>query len=905
MSTHFSVVPQGSRDSIDTGSLSWVMGEIREALSRSNAALHDAAVQDAESRTTSLYHAKTHLHQAHGALQIVDIDGVALVTEILEQLLERIASEQMALTPETMQVIDSACQAVVEYLEELLSGAPHQAVRLFPYYKAVQELLGAERIHPADLFFPALVTAPALPPAGQSAPPAAPAALAGLRQRFERALLPLLKHAGPVASCDSTALMRDVIGDIAQIQTDPQTYGAWWVLHGFAEAAAAGQIQSDRHVKQLFALINLQIRRLAQGASSLSDRVLRDALFFIAQAEKPSPLVRQIRDAYALEGQVPEDYERKRYGQIDADALRSAKEHLAQAKGVWNRISAGETNLAESFEREMQGLRQAGEQLHSVSLLKLLRELNGLARHAAHSNPGDSICLEMATSLLFVENALDHINRLSDDFSARADALTARLLSIVAGENPAVAAQWLDELSEQAQQRQTMAVLAAEMQANLRQVEKTLDDYFYNPEKYAELTQIEPILHQIGGVLAMLDQDDAMRAVQHTQQIVQRFAQGGAENGQEQGALKDVAQNIGALGFFIEMLPTHPETAKNHFSFNEEQGLFHARLFEKNTPYQPLAVPEEADQAASSEDLSGSENGSVQPQPDSAETSEIALPETDQPMLPEQQEASEIAPEQVLSAPAADAEPPQAAPAMAEQHQLQEVSQTAAVDGASTLALPETEEAMDAELRDIFISEAEEVLACVSETVPQSRIVPHNQEHLLTLRRSFHTLKGSGRMVGLGAFGDAAWAVEQVLNLWLAEARSGTADLYALLEMAHEQLDAWVAEIKADGYSARTPQALASAAERVKMGEPLEAEVVAVVKRCTCRRNHRVRGNHDDAEPALSGQDDGPSADDVAARNGNQRDNWCRYCNSCGSGSGAAAFQSHRIPGHDGRYAEE
>ena len=503
MSTHISVVPKGSRDSVDTGSLSWVMGEIREAFTRSCAALHQALALDAESRTTLLYHAKTHLHQAHGALQIVDIDGVPLLTEILEQLLERIASAQIALTPESMLVIDNAYQAVVEYLEELLSGAPHQAVRLYPYYKAVQELLGAERIHPADLFFPGLVTAPALP-AAQSDPVAAQAALVGLRQRFERALLPFLKHVGAVASCDSTAQMRDVIGDIAYMQSEPQSYGGWWILHGFAEAAAAGQFQNDRLVKQLFALINLQIRRLAQGGASLSDRVLRDALFFIAQAEQPSPLVRQIRDAYALEGQVPDDYERKRYGQIDAAALRNAKQHLSQAKTLWNRIAGGEANLAESFELEMQGLRHAGEQLHSASLFKLLRELNGLARHAAHSKLGGSICLEMATSLLFVENALDHINRLSSDFAARADALTARLLSIVAGENPVVSAQWLDELSEQAQQRQTMTVLASEMQASLRQVEKNLDDYFYHPEKYAELAHIEPILHQIAGVLAAI-----------------------------------------------------------------------------------------------------------------------------------------------------------------------------------------------------------------------------------------------------------------------------------------------------------------------------------------------------------------------------------------------------------------
>ena len=34
-----------------------------------------------------------------------------------------------------------------------MAGAMPQPARLFPYYRAVQEALGAERIHPADLLF--------------------------------------------------------------------------------------------------------------------------------------------------------------------------------------------------------------------------------------------------------------------------------------------------------------------------------------------------------------------------------------------------------------------------------------------------------------------------------------------------------------------------------------------------------------------------------------------------------------------------------------------------------------------------------------------------------------------------------------------------------------------------------
>src|SRR3546814_4748454 len=123
-------------------------------------------------------------------------------------------------------------------------------------------------------------------------------------------------------------------------------------MHGFADAVAAGQVANELYVKQLFARINLQIRRLSEGSASITERLLRDALFFIARVEQPTPLVRQICITYRLDGVVPVDYETKRYGQIDAQALASAKESLTQAKNLWNRIAGGNTGIAERSEEQ-------------------------------------------------------------------------------------------------------------------------------------------------------------------------------------------------------------------------------------------------------------------------------------------------------------------------------------------------------------------------------------------------------------------------------------------------------------------------------------------------------------------------------------------------------------------------
>jgi chemosensory pili system protein ChpA (sensor histidine kinase/response regulator) len=825
------------------------MGEIREALTRSKTAIQEAATQDAEAQSTTLRHAKTYLHQAHGALQIVDVDGVAIITETIEDLLGRLDLGQLSLTPDIAQGIANAYQAVIEYLEELLSGAQHQPVRLFPYYKSLLEVRGAERIHPADLFFPNLAIRPKLPLADAST---SRLDYGALRQRFEKALLPFLKNADSTNELANAALMGDIIGEVERVQTNQQSRAFWWVLRGFAEVVSSGKIKNELYVKQLFARVNMQIRRLSEGSSSIGERLMRDALFFIAQAEDPSPSVLQIRDAYQLEGLIPSDYKKKRYGQIDLDALVIAKERLAQAKNMWNRIAGGDAGVAETFEQEMRGLAEAGAKLNSPSLSKLLRELNGIARLAARSNANDSLGLEVATSLLFVENALNHTSRLSDNFSERADAMTARLLSIVAGEKPAEAAQWLDDMSREAQQRQTMMALAGEMQSSLSQVEKMLDEFFGNPSKRTSLAPIDSVLHQIEGVLAILDQDDAMRAIQHTRAAVRGFVDSDPHTTLDPREFQHVARNVGALSFFIETLQLYSEGVKKRFSFDDQLGIFQANLLEKNSvpdasidievdaPFAPAPENGGADPKFSpGSGVSTVEEELAYHQQQSAKLAISLTAEPDNPVLQEQlmESLTRVRSDAALvDNPEANdwaqtvidiLEKPDFGASEATLAEIVSATAPPAVTPRTTIPAqdaPSTDEAIDAELLEIFLSEAEEVLDCVTQTLPELRKESNSQDHLTTLRRSFHTLKGSGRMVGLMAFGDASWSIEQVLNLRLSDGQGGSPDLYALLDKGVEILGAWVNDLQTQGSSARVAAPLANAAERVKQGQPFSFE---------------------------------------------------------------------------------
>src|SRR5204863_6377363 len=64
---------------------------------------------------------------------------------------------------------------------------------------------------------------------------------------------------------------------------------------------------------------------------------------------------------------------------------------------------------------------------------------------------------------------------------------------------------------------------------------------------------------------------------------------------------------------------------------------------------------------------------------------------------------------------------------------------------------------LDAELLDIYLTEAAEVLDTVVEQHRVLELNPGDREALATMRRQFHTLKGSGRMVGLTRLGELAW----------------------------------------------------------------------------------------------------------------------------------------------------
>ncbi|MFA7316736.1 MAG: Hpt domain-containing protein, partial [Sulfuricella sp.] len=153
----------------------------------------------------------------------------------------------------------------------------------------------------------------------------------------------------------------------------------------------------------------------------------------------------------------------------------------------------------------------------------------------------------------------------------------------------------------------------------------------------------------------------------------------------------------------------------------------------------------------------------------------------------------------------------------------------AAAPSAETARLAqETDETIDAEMLEIFLEEADEVLASVNENLSACHAHPGNKDALTTLRRSFHTLKGSGRMVGLWDLGEVAWGVEQLMNKWLQDEKHATPELLAVLGQAYEHFSGWVSALKANGAVKIQADDLLAQAEQLRTGAaPVPAANIA------------------------------------------------------------------------------
>ncbi|TMH22180.1 MAG: response regulator [Betaproteobacteria bacterium] len=804
-----------ARADFDVGPLSWVKGEIDHAIQRSQEALRAFATNSADA--AQLKSSQSHLHQAHGALSIVGLEGVTRVSEELEGLLAGIEKEASLRKSEIFRLVERALNGIRTYLDQLMAGNPNQPLRLYALYRDVVTARGG-RADPTDLYYPNLTFRPPKRDkvAGASKAGDSDKYLREQRSRYQRGLLKWLKN-----DASGAEDMRAAIEAIEAAQGPTSQRAFWWVSLALFDALAHNALAQDVDAKQLCNRIEQQIKRLLEGTPSVAERLMREVLYYVARAKPSTARVREVQEVYHLGQTIPAP-------ESDGDtieenpALKSAREHLTHAKDAWNKFASGNPPSLHAFCDSAAALKDDAEQLGNADLTALAGKVAEVSAWLTSNreNMSEAVALEVATALLLLENALAGLAHLSGEFAQQAQLLRSRLEDCMLGKlrRSAPEIPLLDEMSRKAQERLLMNQVVSEMRANLRTIEQVLDTFFRDPAKRDELVSLEKPVHQLLGALEMLGEQRAQESLAAAAEDIRRFS--GATHSANSQDFERIAQILSGLGFYIESL------AHGKVDFEAAMQPLAAARKEEADAAQPVTTVEAQVAEQQRETASLYEEWKTKPH-DGAIRAELK-----KNLAALQKDAGLIADQKLEDSAGKALKALDKASTMPLTPYLKEAIDkiTAAAPSPSPEAaklIDASAEAIDAELLGVYLEESDEVLATIREQLDTLREQHANKEALTTIRRGFHTLKGSGRMVGLMRLGEAAWAVEQTMNAWVQEERAATPALLQLVGLAHDYFSDNVKRLKTGGVSG-DERSLVAAAERVRRGEateqaPLEA----------------------------------------------------------------------------------
>jgi chemosensory pili system protein ChpA (sensor histidine kinase/response regulator) len=129
-------------------------------------------------------------------------------------------------------------------------------------------------------------------------------------------------------------------------------------------------------------------------------------------------------------------------------------------------------------------------------------------------------------------------------------------------------------------------------------------------------------------------------------------------------------------------------------------------------------------------------------------------------------------------------------------------------------------ERSDPQLVEVFIEEAKEEIANIERNLPLWSADLENSEALIAVRRSFHTLKGSGRMVGAQLIGEFSWSVESLLNRLINQTLAPTAAMVAFVQSTSKALPQLIEQLEIGLTPKVDVQLLMKQAEAFAEGDP-------------------------------------------------------------------------------------
>ncbi len=702
-----------------------------------------------------------HLRSVHGALRISEVYGAALLAEEMGQV-ARYLIDNFAERRHLAEGLDALMRAMVQlptYLERVMSGGRDMALVLLPLLNDLRAVRGHALLSEGTLLLLNLSSDQ------QANPVAAPGEALNiaqwarkLRTRFQLGLLGWIK--GERVEQNLEILSRSA-EKLEQVATTQPVFQLWWVVGAVLEALREGGLEGSASIKRLLGHADREMKRLyEQGEGRYVDtpplELLNNLLYYVARARSSGPRVAAVRASFRLTELLPVDdrIEQARES-LSAPSVKLMKTVAAAIKEDLGRVK----DALDIFVR--QGGTQVDELAPQLELLKKIADtlgvlglgdlrdkvqgetsdLQGIVN--ARSAASESTLLRMAATLIKVEDSLDE--QLVGMIVPSADGATAPL-------RPAG--------PEDIEFRQVTEAVLRECIVNMARIKEAVALSFEKPREAQAADQIPQLMRGMIAGLLMLGKT---RVVEIMEGIDRALGQLLRSDGMTlpQEAVDRLADAIVAVEYYMETLQAGRadpwymlDNAENCLRFlADAQPIPRVDALAHGGDHARTVVIEPLSQTIASPTLAPTEH----------EPTAVLDP------------ATVVRQKHAPARPAAKAAP----------------------------APKPVEREIDPEFLELFIEEAKDEITKLKRLFPLWDENPQDQDSLVNVRRSFHTLKGSGRMVGAQLIGEFAWAVENLLNRVINKTLERSPEMMTLLRQSVAAVPELVEQLE----TARNPQA--------------------------------------------------------------------------------------------------
>jgi chemosensory pili system protein ChpA (sensor histidine kinase/response regulator) len=721
----------------DVSTLRWVGKEIDKSLGEARAALEEYAEGSREPDLVET--CIDRLRTVRGTLLMIELHGAAMFAEELDAVARNLRESRGERTNQACEALMGGLVALPDYLAGLQEGRADVPATLLPLMNDLRAVRDAPLLSETSLFAPGLehlldADDDQVPGDGELA-----AAISSHRRDFHLGLLGWFRG-------DEVALERleSAIRGFQAHASATRVSRLFEAAAAVVDGVRAGAIEGSVAVKRLIGSLDRVLKRIGTAgepdiATDYPFDLVKNLLYYVSAATAPgTPLIEKLKNRYRLvdsaEAEAAESLQDVSLFGLSSDTYETVRTLLlAEITSIKDRLDVA----LHAEPRDPAALQPVVPQLYKISdtlgmvgmgslRQRLLQQAETLERGlSGEGMPETAELMALASDLVFAESSIQ--GGLNKGYPEGADE-GLDLQALPAGELARYRGVVLEEIGNE-----------------FSAIKNAVAAFVAEPHRLDEIEEVPRHLDLAGGALKVVEFDDAATLTEKVTTVVEALKAGQVDTA-DAARVEALADAIAGIEYYVELKAVDDPAA--------DGALDYAARALARVASADEAVEAAGDAAMDNLDLPpGFELPDLGAVPEEGESPQVEIAEEHAP-------AEDAAAAEPREADAAD-EPAPAAPPPAPKIASEDV---------------------DDEIHEIFVEEAREQLDNIRQAYSRWRTDTENRDELATLRRGFHTLKGSGRMVGAENIGEFAWSVENLLNRVIDGTVAPSGEIMGLLD---------------------------------------------------------------------------------------------------------------------------